>query len=88
MPDRFTLESLPKPKDNRIRLLEVPGKKVAVIRYSGTWTKDNYQEHESLLYAFLREKGIQIKGDPVWARYNAPFVPWFLRRNEILIEIE
>ena len=38
--------------------------------------------------AFLREKGIQIKGDPVWARYNAPFVPWFLRRNEIMIEIE
>jgi len=88
MPDRFTLESLPKPKDNRIQLLEVPGKKVAVIRYSGTWSKDNYQENESLLYAFLREKGIQIKGDPVWARYNAPFVPWFLRRNEILIEIE
>jgi len=88
MPNRFTLATLPKPKDERVQLREVPAKKVAVIQYSGTWSTDNYKEHEALLYAFISEKGYQIKGKPKWARYNAPFVPWFMRRNEIMIEIE
>ena len=88
MPSRFTLASLPKPKDKSIQLREIPGKKVAVICYSGTWSKENYQENETFLYEFLREKEIKITGDPVWARYDAPFIPWFLRRNEIMIEIE
>jgi hypothetical protein len=88
MPNRFTLTTLPQPKDERVQLRETPARKVAVIRYSGTWSADNYKEHESQLYAFINEKGYQIKGKPQWARYNAPFVPWFMRRNEIMIEIE
>jgi effector-binding domain-containing protein len=88
MPSRFTLATLPKPKDERVQLREIPAKKVAVIRYSGTWSKNNYDENLSLLYTFLNEKGYQIKGNPVWARYNPPFMPWFMRRNEIMIEIK
>jgi effector-binding domain-containing protein len=88
MPSQFTLATLPKPKDKRVQLREIPAKKVAVIRYSGTWSKDNYKENESELYAFLNEKGYQIKSDPVWSRYDPPFMPWFLRRNEIMIEIK
>lgn len=88
MPSRFTLATLPKPKDERVQLREIPAKKVAVIRYSGTWSKENYEENLSLLYTFLSEKGYQIKGNPVWARYNPPFIPWFMRRNEIMIEIQ
>ncbi len=87
MPGKFTLATLPKPKDERIQLREVKAKKVAVIRYSGTWSKDNYKENESELYAFLKEKGHQITSDPVWSRYDPPFMPWFMRRNEIMIEI-
>jgi hypothetical protein len=87
MPSRFTLATLPKPKDEQIRLREVPIKKVAVIRYSGTWSEENYQEHELLLYDFLSEKGYRIKGKPIWARYDPPFMPWLFRRNEIMIEI-
>jgi hypothetical protein len=61
---------------------------MAVIRYSGTWSRENYQENESLLYEFLNEKGYEAKGNPVWARYDPPFMPWLFRRNEIMIEID
>lgn len=88
MPDRFTLESLPVPKDDQIQIREIPAKKMAVIRYSGTWSRENYQENESLLYEFLNEKGYEAKGNPVWARYDPPFMPWLFRRNEIMIEID
>jgi effector-binding domain-containing protein len=87
MPGRFTMATLPKPKDVRIQLREVPEKKVAVIRYSGTWSKNNYEENKSRLLAFIGEKGYEIIGSPLWARYDPPFMPWFLRRNEIMIGI-
>jgi effector-binding domain-containing protein len=78
---------LPKPKDERVKIREVPAKKVAVIRYSGTWSEENYSENEMLLYQFLKERGYEIKGKPLWARYDPPFMPWLFRRNEIMIEI-
>ena len=87
MPSEFTLSTLPKPKDERIQIREVPAKKVAVIRYSGTWSEENYSENEMILYQFLREQGYSIKGKPMWARYDPPFMPWLFRRNEIMIEI-
>ena len=87
MPSEFTLSTLPKPKDERIKIREIPAKKVAVVRYSGTWSEENYSENEMLLYQFLRERAIEIKGNPMWARYDPPFMPWLFRRNEIMIEI-
>jgi len=41
----------------------------------------------NVLESWIKEKGLTIVGDPIWARYNPPFTPWFLRRNEILIPI-
>ena len=87
MPSSFTLETLPKPKDERIKIRKVPAKKVAVIQYSGTWSEENYDEHEKELFSFLSEKGYKIVGTPLWARYDPPFMPWLFRRNEIMVEV-
>jgi hypothetical protein len=56
MPDRFTLATLPKPEDERVQVREVPAKKMAVIKYSGTWSEERYKEHETLLYSFVKKK--------------------------------
>ena len=88
MPERYTIETLPMPKDDRVKLAQVPAKKVAVIRYSGTWSRENYGENESELLKYLEQNNHEIIGEPVWARYNPPFIPWFLRRNEIIVEIK
>jgi hypothetical protein len=55
------------------------------VRYSGTWSKRNYQKHLEHLLNTLSAAGYAPEGEPIWARYNPPFMPWFLRRNEILI---
>lgn len=88
MPARFSMETLPRPNDKRIVLKVVPPKKVAVIRYSGTWSKSNYQENLAKLFDYIEKQNLKIAGDPVWARYNSPITPWFMRRNEIMIEIQ
>ncbi len=88
MPSTYTLETLPTPDDDRIVLRKEQAQTIAAIRYSGTWGKARYQDHEKKLRDWISDKGWEIVGVPVWARYNPPFMPWFLRRNEILIPVQ
>lgn len=87
MPSVYSMETLPSPDDDRIAIRHEKPKIVAVIRYSGTWGKERYEDHEIKLMDWIARKGWEIIGAPVWARYDPPFMPWFLRRNEILIPV-
>ena len=88
MPGSHTLETLPEPVDPAVVLRQVPSRRVAAVRYSGFWSERRYQRNKAELDAWIKGQGLVIAGDPVWARYNPPFTPWFLRRNEILIPVE
>jgi hypothetical protein len=88
MPSGYTLDSLPVPNHPAITIRQVPPQRMAVVRYAGFWNEKGYRENEIKLEAWIRDKGYGIIGDPVWARYNPPFTPWFFRRNEILIPIQ
>lgn len=88
MPASYTLETLPEPDDPRVTLRQVPARRMAALRYSGVWSERSYLRHREMLESWVHGKGLRIGGDPVWARYNSPFAPWFLRRNEVLIPLE
>jgi len=89
VPKKFTRETVPKPLDPRVSIREVPARTVAVWRYSGRWTEENFREHERDLRALLIRKSLRATaGDSaIIARYDAPFMPWFMRRNEVLIPL-
>ena len=88
MPAEYTLETLPVPTDSRVKLVQDPGRLMAAIRYSGTWSEAGYEENKALLEEFIEKRGLIKAGEPVWARYDPPFMPWFLRRNEVMIPIK
>lgn len=88
LPKDVTLATAPEPIDPRVQLREVPGSLVAAIRYSGTWSQANYDEHLERLRAALRDARITWTGEPTLSRYNGPMTPWFLRRNEIWLAVE
>ena len=88
LPKGVTLATAPEPTDPRVQLRVVPAGTWAVIRYSGTWSQANYVEHLDELKASLKTAGVATQGEPVLARYNAPFTPWFMRRNEIWLQVE
>ncbi|NJD26354.1 MAG: heme-binding protein [Betaproteobacteria bacterium] len=88
MPREWTLETLPEPLDKRVILREVPARTFAVIGYSGTWTQGRYAEHLKKLQDALAAAGLAWRSNPVWARYDPPWKPWFLRRNEIWLEVD
>lgn len=88
MPESFTLDTLPSPLDKRITLREKPAKSIAVLQYSGGWGEEKYKENEAILIKALQDANIKTIGEPSFARYNSPFTLWFMRRNEIMIEIQ
>jgi effector-binding domain-containing protein len=88
MPASYTLQTLPEPDDPEVTLRQVPARRMATVRYSGFWSEKNYLRYKAELESWIDSKGLITVGDPVWARYNAPFTPWFLRRNEILIPVD
>ena len=85
MPAVYTMDSIPLPDDPSVILREVPAHRAAAIRYSGTWSEKGYKKQLAILQEWMQAENLEAAGEPVWARYNAPFTPWFMRRNEILI---
>jgi hypothetical protein len=87
LPSRYSMEILPEPLDPRIKLNEILPRFMAAFKYSGTWSRERYEEREDRLKELIRQRGLTIAGEPIFARYNPPFMPWFLRRNEVLIPV-
>ena len=87
MPAAFTLETLPEPLDPRVHLKAVPAARFAVIKYSGFWSQSNYETHLAALRKTLEAASLKTTGEPVYSRYDPPWTPWFMRRNEIWLRL-
>ena len=88
MPSKYSLETLPEPEDKRIKFREVKNQKTAVLRFSGRVKKNLAMEKMEEMMKWLEKNNIKPKSNLVVAQYNNPLVPGFLRRNEIIVEIE
>ena len=88
MPTNFTLATLPSPTDEKVRLRAIPTRRMAAVRYSGTWSQKRYERNLARLQDWMKTNGLIAAGEPIWARYNPPFMQWFMRRNEILVPID
>ncbi|MGI9233150.1 MAG: SOUL family heme-binding protein [Woeseiaceae bacterium] len=88
MESKYTLDTLPAPNSERIRVRQKPARIVAVHSFSGRWSRANRERHEKNLLDALKADGIEPQGAPELARYNSPFTPWFMRRNELMVPID
>ena len=88
MPSEYSMESLPVPNNNRVRLKEILAKKFVVIEFSGSNSNENVIGHENQLMKYIKANQINIIGSPKYAFYNAPLTLPLLRRNEVMIEIK
>ena len=88
MPEGSTLETVPTPLDPEVKLRQVKGKKVGVIRYSGLHSENNLSNYTEKLKAWLDKKEYRVISGPRAASYDPPWTIPFLRRNEVHIDIE
>lgn len=87
MERRYTMDTLPMPNDSRIRIVERPERLVAVTRFSGRMNDGLYERKRSELMTALQRDGVEFRSGAMLARYDAPMVPGFMRRNEIMFEV-
>lgn len=88
MPSEYTLETLPVPQDQRIKLQPVPSQTYAVIKFSGFLTKKNADKQKAELRKHLEKLAYKTTGEPQTTAYNPPWTLPFLRRNEIWMAID
>jgi len=88
MPSEYTMETMPEPLDPTVTIREIPARKMAALRYSGTWSQKRYEEHLARLRQFIEQRDWKAIGEPIFARYDPPFQLPFFRRNEVLIPVE
>ena len=87
MPSSYTMETLPTPEDSRVRLKQAPGYKAAVLKFSGFNSDETVNKNTEQLLEFMKERRLEPAGSPMYARYNPPWTPWFLRRHELIIPV-
>jgi DNA gyrase inhibitor GyrI len=87
MPSQYDLDDLPAPGSEAVALRTVPARRVAAVEFSGSWSDENFRRHAEELQDWMAAQGLQPAGPPIYAYYNDPFTPAFLRRNEVIVEL-
>lgn len=87
MPSKWTMDTLPDPDDDKVRLVPVPGETFAVLRFSGDRSPKAVADRTDELRKTLHDKGIEPAGDAVAWFYDPPWTLPFLRRNEVAIPV-
>jgi hypothetical protein len=87
LPPTFDLRTAPRPKDSRIRIIGIPPRYVATIRFSGRAFMRDVTTMGNNLLKVLKDSNIRTKGAPFLMRFNSPFTPGFMRHNEVGIEL-
>lgn len=87
MPAKYTLETLPKPNNDQVKLIEVPSERFAVIRFTGLASDKSLQDQTGELKAYIKSHNLNAISAPAYAFYNPPWTLPFMRRNEVMIEI-
>jgi len=88
MPEGYTIETTPEPLDERVKIVEIPERIVAALRFSGRWSDSILKKKSEELLKELTAAGIKTVGQVFSMRYNAPFTPWFMRRNEVAVAVD
>lgn len=88
MPANYSMEDLPAPEDDSVELQTMPGRTMAAIRFSGWATGGKVNRKTEALLQTLAQHGIETIGEPSLNQYNPPWTPPFLRRNEIMVEVQ
>ena len=88
MPAEYTLETTPEPLDKRVKIAEIPARFIAALCFSGGWSESHFEKETQELLNELAKEKIKTKGNVFTMLYNPPFIPGFLRRNEVAIEVE
>jgi len=87
MPSMYTMENIPKPVNDQVTLEEAENATFITLQFSGGASSSNLADHKLELDTYIKENSVDVKGEELYAFYNAPWTPPFMRRNEVMYRI-
>jgi DNA gyrase inhibitor GyrI len=87
MPENYRMDTLPIPDDRSVTFRQVPAHKAAVLKFSGRMKQDVADKKIAELKAYLAKNGLEARSNFMMAQYNPPWIPGFMRRNEVIVEV-
>ena len=87
LPRSLSEENIPKPSETGVAVVKLKAQKYGSVSFKGTQNDKKVSENLAKLEAFIAENDYEVSGPPVYAFYDPPFIPWFLRDNEILLPV-
>jgi SOUL heme-binding protein len=87
LPADVSAEHLPDPADSKVHTRRVPTETAAALRFSGRWSRSSFEKRTEQLLVALGSAGLEAVGCPRFARFDPPWTPWFLRRNEVVVPV-
>ena len=88
MPEKYSLDTLPKPNNSDVSIVQVPAIRYAVIQFSGRVQEDKAEEMKQLLLDLMKRDNLETEGKPLLAQYNPPWTPPPMRRNEVMVALK
>jgi hypothetical protein len=88
MPSKFTMETLPKPKNPNITIKQMPAQQLAVVTFSGWVDEEKLAAQTTRLNEWMAKNGLKASGSPQLSRYNPPWTLPFWRRNEVWMKLD
>jgi hypothetical protein len=87
MPSKYTMETLPKPKNPAVVLKPMEPERFAVIRFSGVGNDALLEEKTAELTKMIEARKLSAIGPVRYAFYNPPWVLGMFRRNEVMVPV-
>lgn len=88
LPENMKLAQVPESTDPGVKIIKVPGHLAAARRFSGSWDEARFETEAEKLISELLTSGLETVGSLYFARFDPPWKPGFLKRNEVLIRVK
>ena len=88
LPASLTVDTAPVPTNPQVEIHTIPAGLAAAVGYSGGWSQSGFDKHNAQLQQAVVDAGLTPIGPPRFARFDPPFKPWFLRRNEVVQDVQ
>ncbi len=88
MPEEMESGDVPASLDSSVKVIEVPEHLAAAKRFSGSWNQERFDLEGKKLISELLSSGLETVGSLYFARFDPPWKPGFLKRNEVLIRVK
>ena len=88
IPKNMAEENIPLPSEKGVTVSKLKAQRFASVSFRGSQSDKKIEENKAKLKAFITQNGYEVSGRPIYAFYDPPFIPWFLRDNEILLPVK